>query len=88
MRDNSVGDIDGEIVGRIAGAALRHENQVPGTIVAGARMRGGSEGDKTDPYHRISEKLFHHWLQSFVVDPRRARAIFFDARLIRFTGTV
>jgi hypothetical protein len=39
MRDDSVGHIDGEAVAGIAGASLRDEDQVPGTIVSRARVR-------------------------------------------------
>jgi len=59
MRDYSVGDVDGEIIGRIASASFRHENEVPGTIVRGAGLRDGDEGDKAARSRRISEKLSH-----------------------------
>src|SRR6202023_4323559 len=38
MRDDSVGHIDGEAVAGIAGASLREEDQVPGTVVSRARV--------------------------------------------------
>ena len=40
MRHNSVGNIDSEVVGRIACASLRHEGEVPGTIVGRSRVCG------------------------------------------------
>ena len=40
VRHNSVGNIDSEVVGRIACASLRHEGEVPGTIVGRSRMCG------------------------------------------------
>ena len=39
MRNNSIVDVDGEIVGRIASASLCHKDKVPGPIV-----RGSSDG--------------------------------------------
>jgi len=71
MRDNSVGDVDGEIVGRIASASLRHKDKVPGSIVRGAGVCRGCKGDKTARGCSISEKLFHLFLQSCRHRPRR-----------------
>jgi hypothetical protein len=40
MRHNSVRNIDSEVVGRIACASLRHEDEIPRTIVGPiARVR-------------------------------------------------
>jgi hypothetical protein len=64
MRDYSVRDVDGEIIGRIASASLRHENEVPGTVVRRAGLRDGDEGDKAARGRRISDKLSHYLLQS------------------------
>ena len=70
MRDYSVGDVDGEIIGRIASASLRHENEVPGTVVCRAGLGDGDEGDKAARGRRISEKLSHYLLQSCHHGPR------------------
>jgi hypothetical protein len=70
MRDHSVSDVDGEIIGRIASASLRHENEVPGTVVRRAGLRDGNEGKKAARGRRISEKLFHYLLQSCRHGPR------------------
>ena len=64
MRDDTVADVDREIVGRIARASLRHEEKVPGPIVGRAGLRGGDKCDQATRRCRISEKLFHHLLQS------------------------
>ena len=62
MRDNSAVDVDGEIVGRIASASLRHKDKVPGPIVRGAGLCDGRKGDKTARGRGISEYLFHLFL--------------------------
>ena len=64
MRYDSVGDVDREIVGRIARAPLRHEDKVPGSIVRRAGLCGGDKCDQATRGCRISEKLFHHLLQN------------------------
>jgi hypothetical protein len=40
LRHNSVRNIDGEVVGGIACASLRHEDEVPRTIVGRSRVCG------------------------------------------------
>ena len=40
MRHDSVRNIDGEVVGRIARASLRHEDEVPRAIVGRSRVCG------------------------------------------------
>ena len=65
MRDNAVGDVDGEVIGRIACASLRYENEVPGSVIGRAGLRDGSQGKracdrraKQEPlHHRFSEAL-------------------------------
>jgi hypothetical protein len=37
--DDTVGDVDGEIVSRIARASLCHENEIPRPVVARVRFR-------------------------------------------------
>ena len=68
MRDDTIADVDREIVGRIARASLRHEDKVPGSIVRRAGLCGGDKGDQATRGCRKSEKLFHHLLQVMVVD--------------------
>jgi len=46
MSYNAVGNIDGEVVTGIAGALLRHEDQIPGAIIGGAGVCHGRGGDK------------------------------------------
>src|SRR5271168_5465850 len=38
MSNNSVRNIDSEVVGGIACALLRHEDEIPGAIISGARV--------------------------------------------------
>ena len=57
MRDDSVGDIDGKIIGRIASASLRHENKVPGSIVRRARLGNRDQGNKTSGGHSGNRKF-------------------------------
>jgi hypothetical protein len=59
MRHNSVSDVDGEVVGRVACALLRHEDEVPRTIVGRSRVCGRCQGNKTDDCRRAKQKLFH-----------------------------
>ena len=68
MRDNSAVNVDGEVVGRIAGASLRHKDKVPGAIVRGAGLCGGRKGDKTARGCSISKNRFHLFLQPVVID--------------------
>src|SRR3974390_1026636 len=82
MRDNSVGDVDGEIIRRIASASLRHENEVPGTIICRARLRGGGEHDETTGSYCARQELLHRFLQIIV---RKAGA---RARLQSIVGNI
>jgi hypothetical protein len=59
MRDDAVSDVDGEIIGRIARASLRHEEKVPGTVVRRAGLCDRYEGDQATCGYRICEKLSH-----------------------------
>ena len=68
MRDNSAVNVNGEIVGRIASASLRHKDKVPGAIVRGAGLCGGRKGDKTARGCSISKNRFHLFLQTVVID--------------------
>jgi hypothetical protein len=64
MRDDTVADVDREIVGRIARTPLRHEEKVPGAIVCRAGLRTGDKCEQATRGYRISEKVFHHLLQN------------------------
>src|SRR3569832_2232251 len=46
MRDNSIVDIDGEIVSRIAAAPSGRENKFPGSIKGRPCLRRGSDRDE------------------------------------------
>src|ERR1700733_11715536 len=56
MGHNAVGNIDGEVVGGIAGTLFRREDEVPGAVVSGTRVRHRCGGDKAggcnDPERR------------------------------------
>ena len=65
VRDDTVADVDREIVGRIARASLRHEDEVPGPVIRRAGVRGGDKCDQATRGGCIREKLFHHLLQSY-----------------------
>ena len=87
MRDDTVANVDREIVGWIARASLRREEKVPGPIVRRAGLRDGDKRDQETRGYCISEKLFHLLLQSCVVDlvTKRRKEIYpFSLRLIRF----
>ena len=58
MRDDTVADVDREIVGRIARTPLRHEGKVPGAIVSRAGLRTGDKCKQATRGYRISEKVF------------------------------
>ena len=59
MRHNPVRNIDSEVVGRIACASLRHEGEVPGTIVGRPRVCGTRQGNKKACCRCVKRKLFH-----------------------------
>ena len=63
MRNNPIVDVDGEIVGRIASASLCHKDKVSGPVVRGAGLCGGRKSDNAARNRRISEDLFHLFLQ-------------------------
>jgi hypothetical protein len=60
MRQNSVGNIDSEVVGRIACASLRHEDEVPRTTVSRSRVCGTRQGDKKARCRCEKRKPFHN----------------------------
>jgi len=59
MRDDSVGDVNGKIVGRIAAALLRDEEQVPGSVIERPSFRGRSQGSDTSN-SRCEDQALHH----------------------------
>jgi len=67
MRDGAVSDVDGEIIGWIARASLRHEEKVPGPVVRRAGLCDRYEGDQATRGYRICEKFFHCVLHSVLV---------------------
>ncbi len=60
MCDDTVGDVDGEVIGWIARASLRHEEKVPGSVVGRASLRDGSQGNKRDCSCHAEQKILHH----------------------------
>ena len=68
MREDTVADVDREIVGRIARTPLRHEEKVPRPIVCRAGLRAGDKCEQATRGYRIGEKVFHHLLQVVIVD--------------------
>ena len=64
MRDYSIGDFDREIISRVASPSLRHENEIPRTVVRRAGFRDGNQDDKAARGRRICEKLLRYFLQS------------------------
>ena len=65
MRDGTVSDVDGEIIGRIARPSLRHEEKVPRPIVRRASLCDRYEGDQATRGDRTCEKVFHCMLLVF-----------------------
>jgi hypothetical protein len=65
MRDGAVSDVDGEIIGRIARASLRHEEKVPRSVVRRASLCDRYESDQATRGYRKCEKVFHCVLQVF-----------------------
>jgi hypothetical protein len=64
MRDDSVGDVDGEAIGRIARASLRHENEFPRSVVGRASLRDRAKA--TQPAIIAENKSFITFLRSVV----------------------
>jgi hypothetical protein len=61
MRDDAVGDVDGEVISRIARASLRHEEKVPGSIIGRSSLRDSGQGNKTACDRRREQKPLHHY---------------------------
>ena len=60
MGNNSISDVDREVIGRIARASLRHEEKVPGTVVSRVRLRGGGQGNKRNCGCHAEQRFLHH----------------------------
>src|SRR5262245_9740320 len=59
MSDESIGDVDGEVVGWIARASLRHEEEVPGSIVGRAGLCDGGQGNKRGHGCQAEQTILH-----------------------------
>jgi hypothetical protein len=59
MRHNSVRNINSEVVGWIACASLRHEDEAPRTIVGRSRLCSTSWRKKTAYRRCVTQKNFH-----------------------------
>jgi hypothetical protein len=60
MGDDSIRDVDREVIGRIARAPLRHEEKVPGSIIGRASVRDGGQGNKRDRSRHAEQRILHH----------------------------
>lgn len=77
MRDNPIGDVDGEVIRRIAGASLCHEKEIPGTVVRRAGLRLRDEGNEKADGGRSRDKFFNSFapkLSSWTGDRNGAQA--------------
>ena len=59
MSHNAVGNIDGEVVTGIACAPLRHEDEIPGAIIGGTRVRHRCRGDKAGGCNHPERRRLH-----------------------------
>jgi hypothetical protein len=59
MRHDSIGDVNGEVIGRVAPASLRHEDQVPRSVVGRASLHDRAKG-KTTRDGSAKQELGHH----------------------------
>ena len=57
MGHNTIGHIDGEVVAGIARAPLRYEDEIPGAIIGGSRLRG--RGDKAGGCNHPEQRRLH-----------------------------
>jgi hypothetical protein len=81
MSDHSIGDVDGKIISRIAGATLCHKRKAPRPIVSRPPSCYGSQRDKTCRDRRAKQKPFHN--DSSALDRGQAPVsseILFEAR--------
>jgi hypothetical protein len=88
MRDDSVSDIDGEVIGRVACASLRHEHKIPGSVVGRASLGNRASG-KAGRNHREKQELSHRRaseaLSAFalIYGDRRRKRLFEIASIVR-----
>jgi hypothetical protein len=59
MRHNPIRNIDSEVVNRIACTSLRHEGEVPRTIVGRSCVCGIRQGNKNARSHCAKQELLH-----------------------------
>ena len=59
MSHKSVGYIDGEVVTGIACSSLRHEDEIPGTVIGGARVCNRCRGDKAGGCNHPERRRLH-----------------------------
>src|SRR6266436_1854891 len=59
MSHNSVRNIDSEVVGGIACALLRHEDEIPGAIISGTRVCHRCRGDKAGGCNHPKRRRLH-----------------------------
>src|SRR5450755_1441295 len=59
MSHNAVGNIDGEVVGGIACACLRHEGEIPGAIIGRTRVCDGCRDDKAGGCNQPERRRLH-----------------------------
>jgi hypothetical protein len=71
MGNDSISDVDREVIGRIARASLRHEEKVPGTVVARSSLRGEGQGNKRDSGCHAEQRILHyHISEALLALPR------------------
>src|SRR5712664_3179534 len=59
MSHNAVGNIDSEVVAGIASAPLRHEGEIPGTIIGGSRLCDRCRGHEADDCNHPERRRLH-----------------------------
>src|SRR3954454_22830268 len=64
--DDSIGDVDGEIIGRIARAPLRHEEKVPRPVIGRTSLRDGGQGNERETATVTQSKGF-----VIIISPKR-----------------
>ena len=71
MANDSISDVDREVIGRIARASLRHEEKVPRTVVARSSLRDGGQGNKRDSGCHAEQRILHyHISEALLALPR------------------
>jgi len=74
MSHNAVGDIDGEVVTRIARAPLRHESEIPGAIIGGSRVCDRCRGHKAERCNHPERRRLHRYFSVTLGGRFRANA--------------